>query len=277
MADRTSISTHFAKPQAAIAALVVWIALNGVALFVFVRRLSGLSPLRFSSLQIGVAATSFASLGLLSCIVARYGRTPQSTVWRIIGVALPVVPLLLLTGTATADRLTFASLYAGALAVFVTAVLLKWDEIRHEFRGVIDPNTPNLRALVLPVDSGRSQDFSDKADSSPTESKEGGESGQWLRRFQNVAGHECLEGTAVGEFAAGRKQTVVHIAFCPPFESIPKFTCEASGDGVRARVAAVYPYGVRIELKRTGDCTEPSRVEIEFAATNDGSARAVAA
>jgi hypothetical protein len=75
-------------------------------------------------------------------------------------------------------------------------------------------------------------------------------------------------GRLQAEFSAGQSVAVVHIPFCPAFGVIPEFTCEViDAPAVRARAPAVFRYGARVELKRSGDTSHPARVAIHFRAS----------
>jgi hypothetical protein len=75
---------------------------------------------------------------------------------------------------------------------------------------------------------------------------------------------ESISGSLVVRFAAHQKQQVVHIPFWPPFASAPAFECEAEGDAEVRLATHVFPYGVRIELKRTSDATHAETVSLAF-------------
>ena len=77
---------------------------------------------------------------------------------------------------------------------------------------------------------------------------------EFISRLQRRAlpgGGELLEGLLVATFEAGAKQAVLHVPFTPPFSAAPQVSCEiADGADARIKAAAVFPYGVRFELKR---------------------------
>lgn len=88
----------------------------------------------------------------------------------------------------------------------------------------------------------------------------------WMSRTADADGAEHLQGGTVVDFASGQKQAIVHVAFCPPFTGTPEIECDSDDDDAcRLKVAAVYPYGVRIELKRA-ESAAPARVRIRYAA-----------
>ncbi len=86
-----------------------------------------------------------------------------------------------------------------------------------------------------------------------------------LQRRSTAMGGELLEGQLVAVFAAGARQAVLHVPFIPPFTVAPHLECEiADGSDARIKVAAIFPYGARLELKRnTSDLLE-QRVTLEI-------------
>ena len=66
-------------------------------------------------------------------------------------------------------------------------------------------------------------------------------------------GTEELEGSVRVLFSAGQRTASVHVPFSPPFAAVPQVECElVSDEEARWKVSVVYPYGMRIELKRSG-------------------------
>ena len=91
-----------------------------------------------------------------------------------------------------------------------------------------------------------------------------GQGGGMLPQSGDPTPGESISGSLVVRFAAHQKQQVVHIPFWPPFASAPAFECEAEGDAEVRLATHVFPYGVRIELKRTSDATRPETVSLAF-------------
>lgn len=85
-----------------------------------------------------------------------------------------------------------------------------------------------------------------------------------LQRRTTLDG-EVLEGQLIATFAAGSRQTVVHIPFTPPFAAMPEIECEVSdGTDVRIKVGAVFCYGARLELKRSGSDLAEQQVHLDI-------------
>ena len=79
-------------------------------------------------------------------------------------------------------------------------------------------------------------------------------------------GVEEIEGSVRVQFAAGQRIVSVHVPFSPPFAVAPQVECElVSDEEVRSKVSVVYPYGIRIELKRSRSDSE-AEVELCYSA-----------
>jgi len=73
---------------------------------------------------------------------------------------------------------------------------------------------------------------------------------QWLSRIRTKDGEDRLEGWVRVECPAGQRGEVVHLAFCPPFQRIPKFEAHCqSGPTARIKVSQLMPHAARVELK----------------------------
>ncbi|MCA9079934.1 MAG: hypothetical protein KDA58_05215 [Planctomycetaceae bacterium] len=79
---------------------------------------------------------------------------------------------------------------------------------------------------------------------------------QWERRRLN-SGEELIETTLQVLFSAGCRMQTVHLPLHPPLPRIDQAHCEIV-DGVAARceVDAVRSYGVRVTLRRQGNCDD---------------------
>ena len=79
-------------------------------------------------------------------------------------------------------------------------------------------------------------------------------------------GTEEIEGSVRVLFATGQRTVSVHVPFSPPFAVAPQVECElVSDEDVRSKVSVVYPYGIRIELKRSGSDAD-AEVELSYSA-----------
>ena len=60
--------------------------------------------------------------------------------------------------------------------------------------------------------------------------------------------------------AAGESQRSLHLPIAPPLAAAPQVECEPLDDGqVEVTVGACHAYGVRLDVRRTGDATLSTR------------------
>ena len=72
-----------------------------------------------------------------------------------------------------------------------------------------------------------------------------------LQRFRSAEGGELWLGWIRVDFAPGQRTAVTHIAFCPPFPRKPLLQLrQQAGPAVRLKSTHLYPYGLRLEVKR---------------------------
>lgn len=91
---------------------------------------------------------------------------------------------------------------------------------------------------------------------------------QELIRTRSADGVEIIRGTVAAEFAPGDRMAIVHIAFCPPFERIPRVEAEvAAGPACDVKIAQILHQGARLEVRLARASTTARRATIEFVAT----------
>lgn len=74
---------------------------------------------------------------------------------------------------------------------------------------------------------------------------------QQLTRCQDEQGGENIRGLLRARFAPGQRSLSLHVAFCPPLETVPECTLsQRQGPAVQVDAGQVMPYGVRIDLRR---------------------------
>jgi len=96
----------------------------------------------------------------------------------------------------------------------------------------------------------------------------------WLSRRDTDHG-EQIEGWVRVPFASGQRETTVHVAFCPPMSVCPEIeTEELDGADLEIRVAAVFPFGVRLSVRRSGPLDERNSDRIGFIAQSLSTQRA---
>ena len=91
---------------------------------------------------------------------------------------------------------------------------------------------------------------------------------QSVTRFALPHGGEGIQGEMTATFEPGQKVLQLHVPFWPVLARIPSVECEASvEDGeVRAKVAAVHTFGMRIELRRSAAASQLQHCWVEFSA-----------
>lgn len=92
---------------------------------------------------------------------------------------------------------------------------------------------------------------------------------QQLTRSRHEGG-ESIAGLLRVDFAARDRTQIVHLAFCPPFKSIPTVdVAQVSGPTISTKVTQVEQFGVRIEVKHQVPAAESCSVVLEIEATAD--------
>lgn len=88
----------------------------------------------------------------------------------------------------------------------------------------------------------------------------------WLSR-RTTEGAEQIEGWVRVDFVAGQRETVVHVAFCPPLPGLPEIETEdLEGADLEIRVAAAFAFGARLSVRRSGAVHESNTVRVGFVA-----------
>lgn len=111
---------------------------------------------------------------------------------------------------------------------------------------------------------------------SPADSRSDQSSIEWQRlsRLRTASGEERLEGWVRVDCAAGQRNEVVHLAFCPPFEQTPELETKCSaGPTARCKVTQLLPYAARIEVKLDSLPDEPVSLIIALTAKCPAHAR----
>lgn len=91
---------------------------------------------------------------------------------------------------------------------------------------------------------------------------------QWMtRRLIREEGEtwDQIEGQITVDFTADQQHATVHLTMCPPLPSTPEIECEVPGEmDLEWKVAAVHPYGVRLEVRRPQPATEPASIALGY-------------
>jgi len=92
---------------------------------------------------------------------------------------------------------------------------------------------------------------------------------QQLTRVRFPNGHEAIRGLLLGELAPGERQTTVYVAFCPPFECLPRVEINVADDSdAAAKLVQVLHNGVQIEIRLSQPAHGAMTVAVEFFATD---------
>lgn len=104
-----------------------------------------------------------------------------------------------------------------------------------------------------------------RGDGGADSARDPGRRTHWMTRSLSADGCELLNGAVSVQFLAGQRQAVAHVPFSPPFSEPPQIECEVlDGVAARVKVAAIYPFGARIEARRSERSEEPQAAMIGF-------------
>jgi hypothetical protein len=138
------------------------------------------------------------------------------------------------------------------------------------------PERPAIPEIDTPVTPPRAEPtFSVQSDEVFVEETEFVEEGDgdvdegqtlWLSR-RMTDDTEQIEGWVRVEFAAGQRETMIHVAFCPPLPGIPEIETEdLEGADLEIRIAAAFAFGARISVRRSGTLDASSTDRVGFIA-----------
>jgi hypothetical protein len=81
-------------------------------------------------------------------------------------------------------------------------------------------------------------------------------------------GEELIRGQLRVQFVPGQRTAAAHVAFCPSFDQTPQVEFrQASGPDTRVKLAQIYPYGARFDLKLAAVAAESTSVVLDFSVT----------
>jgi hypothetical protein len=90
---------------------------------------------------------------------------------------------------------------------------------------------------------------------------------QRLERHELPDGAQWITGLVRVDFAPGQKNAHAHVAFCPPFLSLPSCDAETvTGPDAQVKVAQILPQGARFDVRLDESQPAVTRVGVEFAA-----------
>jgi hypothetical protein len=277
--------------------------LNCVAVLILMRQQSPGPSLRLTDLRLCAAALAACGLTIASrWLLARIEGRPPAFRIRALLAAIGAFPLIVLLSLATPRNSPWSISFVSLLAVAAGNANLLWNRGKsasrvaaRRSRGLctekvsgtlpqVDDPVPDQNPKVPDtffVQSPPGELLGAKPDivrlaptAAPALASMPDAGNEWTQRRCNQ-GQVQLRGRVHASFAARQSLASVHIPFVPAFGGIPEFTCQIIDQpDVRARAPAVYRYGARIELKRSGNANGPLEVEVEFRATSGDCLRA---
>lgn len=252
--------------------LAVWAGVHCVSLMLLIRRSADAGALKLTPSQISVTATIAAILMIAGrAMLARIERRPPATWLRLVAACASVVPIVDLFFGSNRRLPLGTTAYLGAIALVVGSAMWLWnrefiDRLLASF--LLSPtHAPGI--VARPMVAVRAPVAADtRAERDELEILR-------LKRITKPDGSDRLEGAMLADFACGQSIATLHIPFLPTFSRAPQFVCQIDNESaVRIKGAVVYPYGCRVELKRSTDHSAATRVEIRFSATLESLSRA---
>lgn len=240
--------------------------LNCVALLLIAQRLRPGASVRLSAAQVALVATVACALSLAARFaLARVERGSRPTAWlQALACAACCFPLVALIVAANARLgiighayLLGLALVSGTAGAFWNARLTDRLLTAGMSRDGRRPSRVGLHIAHGTV-AVEPDEFASRVEPGAT---------LWMERRTAPSGEEAVQGVAAAEFSGGQQTAIVHIPFCPPLKRLPELALElVEARSVRIKSTAAYPWGCRIELKRSGDLSAEARAEIRFRA-----------
>lgn len=268
-------------------AIALWAALAVIALVLLWRRLAGAFSVELGGLPACTFSTLAAIFGVIAWLLhaTQPGRAAPTRTQRAATAIATLAPVVLLSvalfprgSSSTAAYLTVLLLLTAAtLAVLELCLPAKIQRAGASASAVPEGVTSGQDDVRIGERSSAdlaAAQGAERLELAATVNAESNGSApaaavsQWLRREALPDGAEQIEGGNRLSFGAGQKHAVLHLAFTPALASVPTIECEPldSAD-VELKVAAVYPYGARIEARRQEPLEEPLEVEIGYMAS----------
>ena len=145
-----------------------------------------------------------------------------------------------------------------------------------ETRAVIQGDELAIEPVCANSEVGSPEELSTMVET-PIENDSTENVAQRIIRRHNNDGSEAIEAELLVEFAAGERETSVHLPIHPVYPGMPVVECEPlDASDVTVTVSTVQPYGVRLQVKRNGTFNEPLKVPIGIAVHCSGNMSDVA-
>ncbi|HUQ72319.1 MAG TPA: hypothetical protein VM165_22525 [Planctomycetaceae bacterium] len=181
--------------------------------------------------------------------------------------------------TAVAAALAFFTSWAGApgltplqtgvfIGLWCLAGLLAWSVREGEsLWATVPPETSSSSPVMEPAPQLSDVETGD-------ESAEDADAIQTMSRRSSEEG-EVIEGVVRVILPPGDRDATVHLSFCPPLATTPTVELEdVDGLGWELKVAAAYPFGLRLQIRRGRLCDEEMIGRIAYWALSATASRA---
>jgi hypothetical protein len=238
---RTGSSRHFGRswPLADVAVASLGLALL-IACFLMFRRATGAlsGPLPGSQL----AATAVVLLVWALLVQLLVARKTSSTV--AYSLLFCVLLLFALACSYPATRLIDWLVWVPTIGTFLFAKRLATSARRIRERVPLTWSNP----VLLKFDSNENEQVL-----------------QQLTRYRSTAGQDVVRGSVAAIFEAGERTSTLYVAFCPPFERLPKVDVEVVDDpSAVAKLAQVLHNGIQLEVRLTKPAQARHSLPVEF-------------
>jgi hypothetical protein len=88
---------------------------------------------------------------------------------------------------------------------------------------------------------------------------------QQLTRSRSAEGRDVIHGTLLAEFASGERIAVLYVAFCPPFQRLPRLELESTAE---AKLVQTLHNGAQIEVRLPRAAKTATSATVELYATD---------
>jgi len=93
---------------------------------------------------------------------------------------------------------------------------------------------------------------------------------QRFERVQSADGRDVLAGSLSTRLRGGQSRAYVHVAFCPPFATVPQVDFrQVSGPAARVKAGQVLPHGARFDVKLDNPAAEAVNLVLEVRAVHE--------
>ena len=271
---RNAVTSSGAKDWKQSFATGIWSCLLLIAVLILSRKTAGAFRDEVSELAALLVALFATGLSLTAFVLfqsARF-RNLQNTGRIAAGVVTLVPPMVLGIALAPTDSTVAAGCLAILFLVASGAVLVSGQDVVSR---LIGPQAANDKSPSAPITTDEESYAAESAadeetpEISPTIDlpvvAASDNVHQWMTRSADDNGRDSIEGAILVAIAAGQNQATLHVPFSPPFAGHPQISCEVLNDcPVRVKVASAHPYGVRIEIRRSGSAALADSVKVGF-------------